>query len=128
MRIMGQKPVGPTAFREYLRVVRGLLDGQEVDYTLNCETWPIRFQDRELECVNLDDRVPIYVGANGPKALAATGAYGDGRVSAGTEPTRVMQNICNFTNRKIRLVLEQSATLRSSDIGVLEHFFLLIFP
>ena len=92
MRIMGQKPVGPTAFREYLRVVRGLLDGQEVDYTLNGETRPIRFQDRELECVNLDDRVPIYVGANGPKALAATGAYGDGRVSAGTEPTRVMQN------------------------------------
>ena len=42
--------------------------------------------------MNLDDRVPIYVGANGPKALAATGAYGDGRVSAGTEPTRVMQN------------------------------------
>ncbi|MEC8369990.1 MAG: LLM class flavin-dependent oxidoreductase, partial [Pseudomonadota bacterium] len=63
MRIMGQKPVGPTAFREYLRVVRGLLDGQEVDYTLNGKTWPIRFQDRELECVNLDDRVPIYVGA-----------------------------------------------------------------
>ena len=88
MRIMGQKPVGPTAFREFLRVVRGLLDGQEVDYTLNGETWPIRLQDRELECVNLDDRVPIYVGANGPKALAATGAYGDGRVSAGTEPSR----------------------------------------
>ena len=50
------------------------------------------FPGPETECVNLDDRVPIYVGANGPKALAATGAYGDGRVSAGTEPTRVMQN------------------------------------
>ncbi len=92
MRIMGQKPVGPTAFREYLRVVRGLLDGEEVDYTFNGETRPIRFQDRELGCLNLDDRVPIYVGANGPKALAATGAYGDGRISAGTEPISVMRN------------------------------------
>ena len=92
MRIMGQKPVGPSAFREYLRVVRGLLDGEEVDYTHNGETRPIRFQDRQLESLNLDDRIPIYVGANGPKALAATGAYGDGRISAGTEPISVMQN------------------------------------
>ena len=91
MRIMGQKPVGPSAFREYLRVVRGLLDGEEVDYTHNGETRPIRFQDRQLESLNLDDRIPIYVGANGPKALAATGAYGDGRISAGTEPISVMQ-------------------------------------
>ena len=91
MRSMGQKPVGPSAFREYLRVVRGLLDGEEVDYTHNGETRPIRLQDRQLEGLNLDDRIPVYVGANGPKALAATGAYGDGR-QAVTEPTRVMQN------------------------------------
>ena len=92
MRIMGQKPMGPLAFREYLRIVRGLLDGNEVQYTLNGTTRPIRFQDRELCSLNLDDRIPIYVGANGPKALAATGAYGDGRISAGTEPVRVMHN------------------------------------
>ncbi len=92
MRIMGQKPVGPSAFREYLRVVRGLLDGKEVDYTQNGETRPIRFQDRKLKSLNLEDRIPIYVGANGPKALAATGAFGDGRISAGTEPLSVMQN------------------------------------
>lgn len=104
MRIMGQKPVGPTAFREYLRVVRGLLDGDEVEFTHNGETRPIRFQDRELDCLNLDDRVPIYVGANGPKALAATGAYGDGRISAGTEPVSVMQN----NMEKVRRGAEQS--------------------
>ena len=99
MRIMGQNPVGPTAFREYLRVVRGLLDGEEVEYTHNGETHPIRFQDRELDCLNLEDRVPIYVGANGPKALAATGAYGDGRISAGTEPASVMRSNMEKVNR-----------------------------
>ena len=92
MRIMGQKPVGPTAFREYLRVVRGLLDGEEVEYTHNGDTRPIRFQDRELGCLNLENWVPIYVGANGPKALTATGVYGDGRISAGTEPVSVMRS------------------------------------
>ena len=90
MRIMGQKPVQPTAFRDYLRVVRGLLDGEEVEYTHNGVTKPITFLDRELGALDLEHRVPIYVGANGPKALSATGAYGDGRVSAGNEPADVL--------------------------------------
>ncbi len=86
MRVMGFDPVKPSAFREYLRVVRGLLDGEEVDYTLGGETRPIRFLHREHRFVELEPRIPIWVAANGPKALAAAGAYGDGRVSAGNEP------------------------------------------
>jgi len=89
MRVMGQQPVSPTAFRSYLQTVRGLLDGEEVEYSLNGETRPIRFLDRQLGCLNLADRVPIYVAANGPRALEATGAYGDGRIGAGNEPTKV---------------------------------------
>ncbi|NKB59666.1 MAG: LLM class flavin-dependent oxidoreductase [Alphaproteobacteria bacterium] len=87
MRIMGQNPVPPSKFRDYLRVVRGLLDGGEVEY----EDQPIRFLDRELECINTDDHVDIYVAANGPKALAAVGAYGDGRIGAGNEPVSIFQ-------------------------------------
>ncbi|GJL88253.1 MAG: 5,10-methylenetetrahydromethanopterin reductase [Minwuia thermotolerans] len=90
MRVMGARPVKAKAFRDYLRVVRGLLQGQEVEHELNGETRPIRFLDRELECLNLDDPVPIYVGANGPKALKAAGAYGDGRICAGNEPLGVL--------------------------------------
>ena len=87
MRIMGQDPVPPSAFRDYLRVVRGLLAGEEVDYAPpGKESRPIRFLDRQLACIDTDSKVPIYVAANGPKALAATGAYGDGRISAGNEP------------------------------------------
>jgi len=87
MRIMGQDPAAPSAFRDYLRVVRGLLRGEEVDY----EGQPIRFLDRELDCINTQDPVPIYVAANGPKALAAAGAYGDGRIGAGNEPVPVFR-------------------------------------
>ncbi|MDP6690833.1 MAG: LLM class flavin-dependent oxidoreductase [Alphaproteobacteria bacterium] len=82
MRVMGQNPMQPTAFRNYLRVVRGLLAGEEVEY----QGKPIKFLDRELECINTEHKVPIYVAANGPKALAAAGAYGDGRIGAGNEP------------------------------------------
>ncbi|MDF1720694.1 MAG: LLM class flavin-dependent oxidoreductase [Minwuia sp.] len=90
MRIMGARPVKAKAFRDYLRVLRGLLQGEEVIHELNGEARPIRFLDRELECLNLDDPVPIYVGANGPKALRAAGAYGDGRICAGNEPLGVL--------------------------------------
>ena len=88
---MGQKPVAPSDFCDYLGVVRGLLNGDEVVYSLNGESHPIRFQDSELGCLNLEDPIPIYVGANGPKVLAATGKFGDGRISAGTESASVMQ-------------------------------------
>ena len=87
MRIMGQNPMPPSKFRGYLRVLRGLLDGEEVEH----DGQPIRFLDRELECINTDDKVEIYVAANGPKALAAAGAYGDARIGAGNEPVSLFR-------------------------------------
>lgn len=87
MRVMGQDPVPPSAFRDYLRVLRGLLHGEEVAY----EGRPIRFLDRELDCIDTDHPVPIYVAANGPKALAAAGAYGDARIGAGNEPVSLFR-------------------------------------
>lgn len=102
MRVMGARPVKASAFRDYLRVVRGLLNGEEVEFDLDGERRPIRFLDRELDCLDLDDPVPIYVGANGPKALKAAGAYGDGRICAGNEPLGVLA-------RNLGLVAEGAA-------------------
>jgi len=85
MRVMGFDPVRPREFREYLRVVRGLLRGEEVAYTHGGETRAIRFLHRELGFVDVAHEIPIWVAANGPLALAAAGAYGDGRISAGGE-------------------------------------------
>lgn len=93
MRIMGQRPMKVSDFREYLRVLRALLHGEEVDYAMpggDGEARPIRFLDRELGSVETEQPVPIYVAANGPKALAAAGAYGDGRICAGNEPLGVL--------------------------------------
>ena len=91
MRVMGFDPVKPREFREYLRVVRGLLHGEEVEYTLGGETREIRFLHRELGFIDVEHAIPIYVAANGPLALAAAGAFGDGRVSAGGEPPERMR-------------------------------------
>jgi alkanesulfonate monooxygenase SsuD/methylene tetrahydromethanopterin reductase-like flavin-dependent oxidoreductase (luciferase family) len=69
-----------------LRVVRGLLDGEAVDYTYDGRTREIKFLHREHRFINLDQRIPIYVAANGPLALAATGEFGDGLMTVGGEP------------------------------------------
>ena len=86
MRIMGQNPVSPNQFEEYLRVVRGLLMGEEVEYSYGNAYRPIQFLDRDLACIDIENRIPLYIAANGPKALRAAGAFGEGRISAGNEP------------------------------------------
>ena len=44
MRMLGQKPMRLKPFADYIRVVRALLNGEEVDYTLNDETHPFGFK------------------------------------------------------------------------------------
>lgn len=92
MRVMGLDPVKPRAFREYLRVVRALLHGEEVEYTQDGVTRDIRFLHEGMGFFNTEQPVPIYVAANGPLALKAAGTYGDGRISAGSEPKSVFTN------------------------------------
>lgn len=85
MRVMGMDPVKPREFGEYVRVVRSLLNGEEVAYSHKGETRSIRFLHQELGFIDTAHSIPIYVAANGPLALGVAGAYGDGRVSAGPE-------------------------------------------
>lgn len=80
MRVMGMNPMKVGEFREYLRVVRALLHGEEVEYTLDGETRDIRFLHQNEGFVNVGNPVEIHVAADGPLALKAVGAYGDGRV------------------------------------------------
>ena len=80
MRVMGKNPVKAAAFREYLRVLRALLHGEEVDYDLGGEKSDIRFLHPDAGFIDVAHPVPIYVAADGPLALKTAGAYGDGRV------------------------------------------------
>ena len=91
MRVMGQDPMRVSDFREYLRVTRALLDGEAVDYTYNGQTREIEFLHRERKFVNLENRIPIYVAGNGPKACQAAGAYGDGWTTIGKDPGPINQ-------------------------------------
>ncbi len=81
MRLLGQRPMRLGPFREYVHAVRGLLGGEDIEYTLNGETHRIRFQMREHRFIDLEHPVPLYVAGFGPKAQALAGEIGDGLVS-----------------------------------------------
>jgi alkanesulfonate monooxygenase SsuD/methylene tetrahydromethanopterin reductase-like flavin-dependent oxidoreductase (luciferase family) len=81
LRLLGRKPMRLAPFREYVEVVRRLLRGEEVAYTLDGETHPIRFQMREHRFVDLDHPIPVYVAGFGPRAQALAGEIADGLIS-----------------------------------------------
>src|SRR5579863_598064 len=83
MRVMGQSPMPIEEFRECLRVVRKLLAGEAVEYTYRGRTREIQFLHRDRHFINLDNPIPIYVAANGPRACRVAGEYGDGWITAG---------------------------------------------
>ncbi|MBI4694690.1 MAG: LLM class flavin-dependent oxidoreductase [Gammaproteobacteria bacterium] len=91
MRVMGQDPMPVKEFREYLRVVRAMLKGHEVDYSYRDRTTAIKWQNHGGGFRNTFDEIPIYVAANGPLALRAAGAYGDGLVSIFNEQPEIMK-------------------------------------
>jgi len=80
MRMLGHKPMKLAPFAEYFRVVRALLEGKEVDYTLEGETHPIRFQMREHRFIDLEHPIPLYLSGFGPKTQALAGELADGLV------------------------------------------------
>jgi 5,10-methylenetetrahydromethanopterin reductase len=78
MRMLGLRPTGAKALREYVRVVRALLRGEEVAYALDGEAHPVRFTSLEQNHIRLDPPPPVYVAANGPIGQAVAGELGDG--------------------------------------------------
>ncbi|MBI3300876.1 MAG: LLM class flavin-dependent oxidoreductase [Deltaproteobacteria bacterium] len=92
MRVMGMEPMRVRDFRKYLRVVRALLQGEEVAYTLDGVTRASRFLHLDRGFINIADQIPIYVAANGPLTLKAAGAFGDGLISVFNEQPEMLQN------------------------------------
>jgi alkanesulfonate monooxygenase SsuD/methylene tetrahydromethanopterin reductase-like flavin-dependent oxidoreductase (luciferase family) len=81
LRLLGRKPMRLAPFKEYVEVVKRLLRGEEVDYTLEGESHPIRFQMREHRFIDLEHPIPVHVAGFGPKAQALAGEIADGLIS-----------------------------------------------
>jgi 5,10-methylenetetrahydromethanopterin reductase len=95
MRAMGQRPMGVKAFGEYIRVVRALTRGEEVDYTLNGVTHQIAFQNQDFGYIDVEHEIPIHVGGFGPRAQALAGEIGDGLITGIPRGGTIPQALAN---------------------------------
>ncbi len=82
-------------FRQHIRVVRALLNGEEVEFTHNGVTHPIRFQNQHYKYVDLEHYIPIHVGGFGPRAQALAGELGDGLVTGIPRGGTIPQALAN---------------------------------
>ena len=80
-RLMGQPPIRYAEFEEYVRVLHGLLRGEEVDYASpGGEPRPIRFDMLDLGFMQIEPHVPIHVSGFYHRTQRLAGRYGDGLV------------------------------------------------
>lgn len=76
----GLPPLGAAALRRYASQCRALLDGEPTEFEDAAGTRTIRLA-HEGDYVELEPRIPIYLAADGPRALAAAGEVADGWVT-----------------------------------------------
>jgi alkanesulfonate monooxygenase SsuD/methylene tetrahydromethanopterin reductase-like flavin-dependent oxidoreductase (luciferase family) len=85
---MGLPPVPLGQVRSYIKMVRSLLHGEEIMYRDGKHERAIRFLHPNHGYINLKDRIPIYLAADGPKALELVGELADGWVTVLSGPER----------------------------------------
>src|ERR1700693_208536 len=66
-RTMGVGPVKLADMEEYVRVVRGLLAGETLEWTFEDKRRKIRFLNPEIGAINITDAIPVHVSATGPR-------------------------------------------------------------
>ena len=81
-RTMGLGPVKLADMKEYIRIVRGLLAGETLDWTFEGQRRTIRFLSPEIGVVNMTDPIPLHVSALGPRGRRLTAELGAGFVFA----------------------------------------------
>jgi len=81
-RTLGLRPVKLGDMEEYVRVVRGLLATETIEWTFEGERRKIRFLNPELGVINVTDPIPLHVAAMGPRARRLATKLGAGLIHA----------------------------------------------
>ncbi len=90
---MGLPPIPLGRLRSYVQMVRSLLNGEEVIYREGERERAIRFLHPHHGYINLQDRIPIHIAADGPKALELAGEIGDGWLTVLSGPERFREKL-----------------------------------
>jgi alkanesulfonate monooxygenase SsuD/methylene tetrahydromethanopterin reductase-like flavin-dependent oxidoreductase (luciferase family) len=113
--VFGLPRISANRLRTYAGQCRGLLDGDEVIHREGSHERPIRFRHTEGRYVDTENRIPVLVAADGPKALAVAGEVGDGWVIT-LQYSNVMQNAADvFAGSWAQVQAAAAAAGRSMD-------------
>jgi 5,10-methylenetetrahydromethanopterin reductase len=86
---MGLPPVTLGRLREYVQGCRKLLSGEEALFREGKRERWIRFLHPDRGYINIKDPIPIFIAANGPKAVELAGELADGWITARADPERL---------------------------------------
>ena len=81
-RTLGQPPVKLADLEEYVRVVRGLLANETLQWEFEGKRRKIRFLDPDIGAINTKDPIPLHISAFGPKARRMVAKLGAGWIDA----------------------------------------------
>jgi alkanesulfonate monooxygenase SsuD/methylene tetrahydromethanopterin reductase-like flavin-dependent oxidoreductase (luciferase family) len=76
--------------------LRELLAGREAIYCEGERKRAVRLLHPEMKFVNVKDPVPIYIGANLPKAIRVVGEVGDGWITVGADPAMIRNGLAQI--------------------------------
>ena len=92
-RTMGLGAVKLSDMEEYIRVVQALWARETVEAEIEGKQRLIRFLNPELGLINLDDPVPLYLAASGPKARALTAKLDAGWIDGAASVAHATNNL-----------------------------------
>lgn len=113
-RTLGMPAARLSELRTHVEVCRGLWRGETVPYQEGERRRQIRFLRSEIEFINLNHPIPIYVAASGPKTLELAGEIGNGIILFGV----VGDSLLEYTLAHIRRGAERAGK-RIEDIYIL---------
>jgi 5,10-methylenetetrahydromethanopterin reductase len=92
-RTMGLGAVKLSDMEEYIRVVQGLWRRETIEAEVEGKQRLIRFLNPELGLINLDDPMPLYIAASGPRARALTAKLDAGWIDGAASVEHASANL-----------------------------------
>ena len=92
-RTMGLGAIRLSDMEEYIRVVQGLWRRETIEADVEGKKRLIRFLNPDLGLINLDDPMPLYIAASGPKARALTAKLGAGWIDGAASVAHATANL-----------------------------------
>jgi 5,10-methylenetetrahydromethanopterin reductase len=78
--VFGMPRLPAAVLRDHALECRALLDGAEVEHRWGRYERPVAFRQTPGRYIDIEHRTPVYVAADGPKALAVAGVAADGLI------------------------------------------------